>query len=172
MQRADPSWIQEALRRHESALLSFAARLTGDLEAARDVVQDTFVKLCAERREAVEPHLAEWLFTVCRNGALDVRRRSRKAATEGGDMDLHVGAADGVAELETRDASARALELLARLPEAQQEVLRLRFHGGLSYKEIARVTGQSIGNVGWLIHVGLKALRAQLTGGAVEGTVV
>lgn len=168
----DSLWIRAALERHESALIAFAARITGDLESARDVAQETFLKLCAERREDVEPRLAEWLFTVCRHAALDLRRRdSRRCATETADMDTHAGTGSTLTEVETQDASTRALVLLGRLPAAQQEVLRLRFHGGLSYKEIARVTGQSIGNVGWLMHMGLRALRAQLAGDAVEGMV-
>lgn len=168
----DPNWIHESLERHESALIAFAMRFTGDLESARDVVQETFLKLCAERREDVEPRLAEWLFTVCRNGALDVaRKQSRRRSAEIVDMDQHQSTTSTFEEVETKDESTRAVALLALLPPAQREVLQLRFHGGLSYKEIARVTGQSIGNVGWLMHVGLKSLRAQLAGDAVEGMV-
>ena len=49
--------------------------------------------------------------------------------------------------------------MLARLPENQQEVIRLKFQQGLSYKEISSVTGLSVTNVGFLIHTGLKRLR-------------
>jgi len=169
---SDPRWICEALERHERALVAFAARITGDLESARDVVQDTFVKLCAARREEVEPRLAEWLFTTCRHGAIDVqRRRSRQVLTEAANMDAHRSAASTLAEVETKDEGKRALELLAALPPEQQEVLRLRFQSGLTYREIASVTGQSIGNVGWRIHEGLLALRARLAGDALERTV-
>jgi RNA polymerase sigma factor (sigma-70 family) len=168
MQSHDPSWIHAALERHEAALVGFATRITGDLEAARDVVQETYLKLCAERREAVEPHLAEWLFTVCRRAALDVRRRRKRNRTEGDDMDRHASSTNASQALEIEEEGALALTLLARLPDSQQEALRLRFQSGLSYKEIARVTDQSIGNVGWLIHTGLKSLRAQLAGDPLE----
>jgi RNA polymerase sigma factor (sigma-70 family) len=168
MQSHDRSWIHAALERHEAALVGFAARITGDLEAARDVVQETYLKLCAERREAVEPHLAEWLFTVCRRGALDVRRKRNRAETEVEDMDRHASSDGAVGALEVEEEGARAIALLGRLPEKQREALRLRFQGGLSYKEIARVTDQSIGNVGWLIHMGLKSLREQLAGSPLE----
>jgi RNA polymerase sigma factor (sigma-70 family) len=166
------SWIEAALLRHEGALLAFAQRITGDLELARDVVQETFVKLCSQERAAVEPQLAEWLYTVCRNAALDVRRkRARRPEAEEHDMERHGDPTSATAALEVQDEGRRALALLARLPEKQQEVLRLRFQGGLSYKEIARVTGESMGNVGWLIHVGLKSLRSSMAGEALEGTV-
>jgi DNA-directed RNA polymerase specialized sigma24 family protein len=58
------------------------------------------------------------------------------------------------------------LPRLERLPGKQREALRLKFQSGLSYKEIAAVMDETVGNVGWLIHVGLKGLRGRL---AAEG---
>jgi len=46
--------------------------------------------------------------------------------------------------------------------EAQQEAVYLRFQGGLSYKEIAEVTGHTVTNVGFLLHAAVKSIRAQL----------
>ena len=67
------SWVHAALERYEQPLIRYAARFTGDVERAREVVQDTFLKLCAADRAKVESRLAPWLYTVCRNRALDVR---------------------------------------------------------------------------------------------------
>src|SRR5215470_17575017 len=71
----DHDWIRTAVGRFEGPLVLYAARFLGDAERARDVVQDTFLKLCAQPRDEVEHRLAEWLFTVCRNRALDVLRK-------------------------------------------------------------------------------------------------
>ena len=60
---------------------------------------------------------------------------------------------------ETRDTAGRLLRLLDSLPGNQQEVLRLKFQNGLSYREISRVTDLSVTNVGFLIHTALKSLR-------------
>ncbi|HTE06423.1 MAG TPA: sigma-70 family RNA polymerase sigma factor, partial [Planctomycetota bacterium] len=67
--------LRAAVAQFETPLLRYAARLTGNAEVARDVVQDTFLRLCAQPRAAVETHLAEWLFTVCRHRALDHHRK-------------------------------------------------------------------------------------------------
>src|SRR3979409_1651602 len=56
----------------------YAAGLLGAPEAARDVVQETFLRLCVQDRAEIESRLAEWLFTVCRNRALDVLRKERR----------------------------------------------------------------------------------------------
>jgi RNA polymerase sigma factor (sigma-70 family) len=167
----EPSWIHSALLRHERALIAFASRIAGDAELAREVVQETFLKLCAARREEVEPKLVEWLFTTCRNAALDQRRRldTRGRRTQTQEMDMHPDPRSALSVLETNEESAQVLKLLARLPEKQREALELRFRGGLSYKQIAAVTGDTVGNVGWLIHAGLKTLRERLSGGALQG---
>ncbi len=65
-------------------------------------------------------------------------------------------------EAERRDDHGRALQFLARLPRGQQEVLRLKFQGDLSYLEISRITNLSVGNVGFLIHTGLKTIREKM----------
>src|SRR6476619_7199647 len=74
----DGPWVRSVLTRFEGPLTLYAARLLGDAEAARDVVQDTFLRLCAQDKGYVDGRLAEWLFTVCRNRALDVLRKESR----------------------------------------------------------------------------------------------
>ena len=64
---------------------------------------------------------------------------------------------------EAKDATSQVLKMLARLPESQQEVIRLKFQHQMSYREISRITGQSETNVGFLIHRGIKAIREMLS---------
>ena len=71
-------WIQRVLHEHEGPLLRYAWRFCGDLERARDAVQDTFVRLCREDRGKVENHLVQWLFTVCRRRLLEVARKEQR----------------------------------------------------------------------------------------------
>src|SRR3954447_23999083 len=74
----DAPWVRAAVARFEGPLTLYAARLLGDPESARDVVQETFLRLCVQDRTAIEPRLAEWLFTVCRNRSLDVLRKESR----------------------------------------------------------------------------------------------
>ena len=158
------SWVRGAVTRFEGPLTLYAARLVGNAETARDVVQETFLRLCVQERAAVEPRLAEWLFTVCRNRALDVLRKESRM-TQLSDEKVHhclspdPSPLDAVAD---RDSAAQVLELLERLPSSQREAIRLKFQNGFSYREISRISGHSETNVGYLIHVGLKTLRGQL----------
>jgi len=165
-------WLRDAVDRFERPLLLYACRLLRDTDAARDAVQETFLRLCRQDPANVEPRLAEWLFAVCRNLAIDLRRKeSRMSAVD--EILAETQPADSpqpLAEAEARDSSSLALHLLDRMPPNQQEVLRLKFQHGLSYKQISAVTGLSVTNVGFLIHTGLKTLRRQMTADATART--
>jgi RNA polymerase sigma-70 factor (ECF subfamily) len=162
------AWIEGALARHEGPLVAYADRLLGDVHRARDAVQETFLRLCAARREEVDGHLQAWLYTVCRRLCVDALRKERRMhATDTELLDARVGpAADPAETAGTHDQASRALGMLATLPANQREVVELRFRHGLSYAEIAAVTGLTSTNVGFLLHVGLKSLRARLGAGA------
>ena len=157
-------WIRSVVERHEGPLVRFAARLTGSTEQARDVVQDAFLRLCAEERNRVEGHEAEWLFTVCRNRAVDVRRKESRMSplTQGQLSSREARDASPSAGLEQREAMSQVLRVLDTIPENQQEVIRLKFQNGFSYREISSVTGLTVTNVGFLIHTGLKTIRQRI----------
>jgi RNA polymerase sigma-70 factor (ECF subfamily) len=164
----DAGWIRSAVERFEGPLTLYAARLLGDRDAARDVAQETFLRLCGQERDHVEPRLAEWLFTVCRNRALDVlRKESRMTQLSDDQVQLRTSADPEPSEaVERQEAASMVLELLETLPTGQREVIRLKFQNGFSYQEISRISGYSVGNVGYLIHVGLKTIRTRLAEGS------
>jgi len=163
---ASDHWITAALNEFETALVQYSARITGDAERARDVVQEAFLRLCREDRSRVEGHLAQWLFTVCRRQALDVRRKESRMKTRDpgqGDWNQSVATADPASDLLERQETAGRLEqVLGTLPDNQQEVVRLKFQHGLSYREISHVTSLSVSNVGYLIHMAVKTLKLRL----------
>ncbi len=154
------AWITSVLDRFEGPLLGYAQRITGDVELAGEVLPETLLRACREDRAALDGHLAQWLFRVCRSRALDVQRKEQRMSLV---MDLDLQAApsgNGPPELlAARETKSRLLGLLEGLPANQQEVIRLKFQNDLSYREIADVTGHSVSNVGFLLHTGLKRLR-------------
>jgi RNA polymerase sigma factor (sigma-70 family) len=157
-------WMRQVMDEHAGPLTRYAASILGDPDRARDVVQDTLVRLCAEERRRVEPCLVEWLFTVCRNRALDVlRKENRMTHLSQASLETQAGGAPCPAtEAERRDTHARVLEALAGLPRNQQEVVRLKFQNGLSYQEISHITKLTGTNVGFLLHTAIKTLRHRL----------
>ena len=101
-------------------------------------------------------------------------RASRSTATSANGLALYFSSVESgpaavcetppqVVAMEQHETESAILQLLAQLPDNQQEVVRLKFQENLSYRDIAEVTGLSVSNVGYLLHVALKRLRQQLS---------
>ncbi|PXA03179.1 sigma-70 family RNA polymerase sigma factor [Coraliomargarita sinensis] len=160
----DSEWMRSLVDAHAADLTRYAASILGDTDSAKDVVQESFIRLWREPREEVEDHVRPWLFRVCRNCALDQRRKGGRMRPLN-EVDTATRPAEEQGpetRVEQRDSHAQVLRLMQQLPENQREVVRLKFQNGLSYKEIASVTELSVTNVGFLLHTALKTLRAQV----------
>ena len=160
----DAVWLRGVVQEYERALVRYAARLLGDVERGRDVAQDTFLRLCREPREKVKDGVRRWLFTVCRNRAMDVLKKEHrmKALSDEQAGQCPSREDDPHARLERAETANRATAILDSLPQNQQEVIRLKVQDGLSYREISEVTGLSVSNVGFLLHKGIKTIRERL----------
>lgn len=160
------AWVLEAVEAYEAPLSRYARRLLDDFDLAADAVQHAFLTLCCESRERLEGRVAPWLFRVCRNRALDhLRRAGREHALGDGavagpatDGPLTAAADDPAMLAERADLAALLRGLLADLPAAQRETIDL-WCEGLTYRQIAEVTGRQEGHVRVLAHRGLTSLR-------------
>jgi RNA polymerase sigma-70 factor (ECF subfamily) len=153
--------LEEILQRFEIPLLQYAVRITGDRERAKDVVQETFVKFQRNGAISREDKPATWLFTVCRNAALNVCRKERRIMYL--DEEL-IEARESEQpmpfdQLEQKEATGFLLRIVATLPVRQQEVIQLKFQNDLSYQQIAKIMKTTANNVGVLLHTALKTLR-------------
>jgi len=157
-------WVREALLRYEQPLVRHATAILGDEERAKDVVQETFMRLCAVRRDDVGDRLAAWLYTVCRNRAFDVRKKEGRMGTL--DQTRAEGIANGGAsprELAARsEAHGLVLRAIGKLPNEQQQAFKLKFQDHLTYREIGQVMGKSLGTVSTLITAALASVREQV----------
>lgn len=154
-------FIRQALADYESPLIGYAASILHDLDRARDVVQDTFIRLCQQDPDKLRENVKTWLFTVCRNRSLDVLRKEKRVQPLDEVRWKRVAGAglQPDEQAERDEQMARVMRCLDRLSGNQREVILLKFQQGLSYQEIVEVTGLTSGNVGFLIHTGLKRLR-------------
>tara|TARA_Y100001934_G_C12135823_1_gene670119 strand:- start:320 stop:844 length:525 start_codon:yes stop_codon:yes gene_type:complete len=157
--------VHVGLVEFESALIGYAASIVKDEDRAKDVVQDTFIKLYEQDPEKVKGSLKAWLFTVCRNRCFDIiRKEKRMINVEDDQLTVIRDAGDDPSRAAERaDEHSNVIKFLDRLPENQREVMRLKFEGDMSYKEISQVTQLSVSNVGFLIHAGIKRLRGLLS---------
>lgn len=157
--------VRRALELHEGGLIAYTAGiLNGDVERARDVVQDSLLKLYLTDPAKVRDNLKAWLFTLCRNRALDILRKERR---------LDLGNEDAIALAASHEPDPsenagssemheRVWQFVEQLRPNHREVIRLKFMHDCSYQEIAKVTGLSIGNVGFIMHMAIKKLREMM----------
>jgi RNA polymerase sigma-70 factor (ECF subfamily) len=163
---AGERWVLAALERYERPLLRYAASLLHDTDRARDVVQEAFLRLCREQRSALDIRLPQWLFTVCRNLAIDVKRARPLERLPDPALADDRDVAGALAALEQQTLLGEILRIVDTLPVNQREVVYLRFLGGLSYREISQTTGLSVGNVGFLIHTAMASVRRRVDAAA------
>jgi RNA polymerase sigma-70 factor (ECF subfamily) len=159
-------WLEQQYALLQQQLIRYAIRqLHGDHEAAKDVVQDAFAKLCSQPWPEIQDHCRAWLYRVCRNKAIDLQRSEGRMSQSTQPMANVAEIQDtGRASVESQLDQAEAMELvrnqISRLSKNQQEVLRLRLQENLSYREIAEVTGLSVSNVGFQLHEAICSLRS------------
>lgn len=127
------------VQRHEKFLMKTVVRMTRDLDAAEDVVQDTFIK-AYKRLNLFEGRSSfrSWLYQIALNTA---RNRFRKHARETVGTDGVELAVDGEVEAKMIALDVRGIlqEEIARLPDRQRTALSLRIYEDLSFKEIAEI---------------------------------
>jgi RNA polymerase sigma factor (sigma-70 family) len=139
---------------------AYVASLLRDRSAAEDVTAQAYERAFRKRRSyRVSRGTPEaWLFGIARNAALDeLRRRKRRASLETDPEDDSQRPADDLAERALRRESVRAA--LASLTGAERDLVALKFAGGLSNAEIARVLGTTDSNVGTRLHRTITKLR-------------
>ncbi|MDA0323476.1 MAG: RNA polymerase sigma factor [Verrucomicrobia bacterium] len=152
---------------HETALLRYATRLVNDPHTAQDVVQKTFIKLFEKWRDKGYPEMKNiraWLYRVTHNGAIDHIRHESRLNTLHERHTEEAACADGhhCPTPVLKDRKEEVLFHLKQLDESEQQVVLLRMEQGLSYQEIAHVTGRSVGNVGCVLHHAVKKLATRV----------
>jgi RNA polymerase sigma-70 factor (ECF subfamily) len=136
-------------------------RMLGDLQEAEDCLQETYLRAWkAPDRGAIHNPRA-WLYAVAGNVARsELRRRARESDRQ---AKLGPDTGDGRRLPEQVAAIRQAVE---RLPQRQREALLLRRYQGLSYAEIAAVTGGSAEAARANVYQAMQKLRRELPEGA------
>ena len=127
-------------------LYRLALRITTNPEEAKDIVQDTLIKLWNRRESLGEIESIEgFSLTICRNMALDRVRllKGKSNPLDSGYAEKADNASDPLEKATLKDRISIVRQLLDSLPEKQKSCMQLRDFEGKSYKEIAAVMGIS-----------------------------
>lgn len=142
---------------HHRLMAGMAMAILGDREDAMDCLQDCLLALWNRRDELehVDNVKAYCLHTV-RNCALSMLRRTNRLETVIPEI---VESLDPQTRLEDKDRLAKVMEQIESLPAAQREVIRMSAILGLSNDDVAKMSGQSPGNVRTLLSRARKRLK-------------
>ncbi len=164
-------FVMATLQKYERPLTRYVSRLlTGDLSAARDVVQHAFLKLCESDYREIEDRAAPWLYTVCRNRAIDlIRGRNSEEQLDPKQHNPDDGVrlyqngktrhSDPASIVEQADSYEELQALINELPETQREVVEL-WSQGFSSVEVGEIIGKKSGAVRIALHRAVKQLRS------------
>ncbi len=165
----DESAWDQLLREHQLRLFAYARSLTGDREAAFDIVQESFIRAVAHVSGLRDDsRFAAWLFGIVHQRCqLHLRRARREAALFGGEEDGAGGEDGGPDPREALVSEERAQALYAlvdRLPLRQRSALLLHVLGGFPLEEIAGIAAVPVGTVKSRLHHAKRALRELIEG--------
>jgi RNA polymerase sigma factor (sigma-70 family) len=155
--------LEEAFATHQSELLGTLFYLVGNLEDARDALQEAFIKCWRHQAEVGEvENLKAWIFRVTLNAGRDIRetawRRKRQGLPE--DESMLASRHDGPDKIVEHDERlSRLREALKQLRPEEQEVFLLRQNGELTYDEIAETLAVPTGTVKTRMRLALARLR-------------
>jgi len=153
MDEVDAQFLSRLLDRHGPSLVLYARQWCGSPE---DVVQEAILRLMRQRPKP-ENEVA-WLYRVVRNQAISaaraVGRRTRYEKAASSERKSWF-----VATEENAIDAAAAVEALKSLPIEQREAIVLRLWSGLSFEEIAELTGKSTSTAHRRYLAGLTALK-------------
>jgi RNA polymerase sigma-70 factor (ECF subfamily) len=163
LQSSDERAFSELFEAMHVTLLRYAWRYTSDREAARDVVQDAFLKVW-QMRSDIDPErsLKALLYTMVRNLALNHNRSAQYTNGELPEYGLHDHAPSADQKVDASMLGDRIRRLIENLPPRRREAFMLSRFEGLSHEEVAQVMNLTPRTVNTHIVLALKDLRRQL----------
>ncbi len=162
----DPLAFQLLFSRYEKRIYNFLLRRIGDVDRAKDLFQETFLRLHRNRDNFdTRRSFAAWFYTIVNNLVRDELRMKRGIQFEAIEAEDTLPASSVATPEESRSMSETKVKVdgaLKNLPEPQREVLLLSRFEDLSHNEIAGITGKSEAAVRQLLYRALQNLRRQL----------
>jgi len=157
--RGDESAFAELYDACADRLHHYLAVRLGSHEAAADVVQNAFLRAVKSRRRfrGVENPVA-YMFQIARNEAIRARKQRRNVECLS-PAELFVAAGDAHGHREDAEV---VLAALARLDALDRELVELKIYAGLTFREIADVSGMPQGTVATRYRRALESLRGWL----------
>ena len=155
-QAADPAGnvspeelLVQAFQSFEAELLGTLYHMLGNMEDARDAIQEAFIR-CWKRQDSLHEiqNLRAWIFRIAYNISLDIRKsawRRKKQALGEKEPDVVATELQPDAQMQQKEELGRIREAIQSLDESERDVFLLRQNGDMSFDQIAQTLDIPIG---------------------------
>jgi RNA polymerase sigma-70 factor (ECF subfamily) len=181
LRSGDSQSLGVLVTRWERPLFCFAYRMLRRQEDARDICQETFLRVLRKAHRFKEgSKFSTWMYQIALNLCRDQLRKRRRWSlilSEGREVDERIDSikttatldADPSLGMERDEKSALIQRALLEIPSEQREVLIMKEYEGLKFKEIARILGAPESTVKSRMYYGLTGLKAALARRGISG---
>jgi RNA polymerase sigma-70 factor (ECF subfamily) len=160
----EPGSFEQLVDRYAHRCYGYFYRLTGSKELSDDLLGELFVKLVGKIRSFKGGTFEVWLFRTASNVFRDHLRKKQKERKVLETLEKQVEA-DPIEAKESDVEQIDKLQMqLGRLDAETRELIMLRFYSELSFREMAKLRGESVGTTLSKVHRGLKKLRELMEG--------
>ena len=139
-----------------------------DKEAAEDLTSDIFNKALDgfKQYNSEKASFSTWIFSIARNTIIDYYRKHAKESKvrRNAEPDSLLSSDSPEEKLSRSEEIARLRECILKLNDSEQELISLKFSGGMTNREVARITGFSESNVGTILCRAIRKLRVDFSG--------
>lgn len=159
-----PERLETLYDEHAAGLFRYARSILANEQAAKDVLQEVFVKVARSGMPEVENEKA-WLYRLAHNGAIDQLRRSstRRDFERARREDVETsGPGNAVCDPDRVEIGCQLEAAMAELPPEQQSVVRLRLWQEMTFQEIATIQGIPLNTAASRFRYALATLRGRL----------
>ncbi len=147
------------VRRHTPALARYAVRLLGSPDVADDVLAESFSRAYRHLASCRDPaRFRTWVFRIVTNRCKSYLGRRRPDTVSLDDAPPAVARSDPGLDLDRREAMAAVESALAELTAQRREAFVMKYVEGMSYEEMAEITGERIPTLKMRVHRAREAL--------------
>lgn len=156
LQAGDRSAFDTLFDTYRRGLLAYVTGMIGDRGVAEEIVQDCFLRL-VQNIDRLRPTrgVSGWLYRTARNRAIDVGRHRRFEVLPGNEAvaarmgETATPAPDPAEQVMRQEEAVAVRAAVDRLAPDERDLVLLRFFGGLTFREIAKVLNRPLGTVLW-----------------------
>lgn len=169
----DTSAFDVMVRRWEHGLINFVFRIVGDVETAKDICQEVFLKVYQKARQyRAQSSFKTWLYRIATNCSInELKKRKRHgevslAMLYEENQQLEAELLDPNPQpdeiIHQNDVAKHVQTALSRLPHKQRVVIILKLYEGMNFEQIASTLGCPVSTIKSRMYCGLEQLRTML----------